>query len=212
LDPFAPAEAACASRGLADIDGDGGADTVVLWGVRNSNNDHWFDPTWHLEIELSSGSRVPSLILLPRAPTYPVLIVAEGDIGGDGREEVFIQFDHGASTRSWLMLAWGHGALRLVTLDGTTMGFGVSGSVTHGSGFECRTADDKTHLITTLAIGLPDRSYFYPWTETDYQLVGTEVRFVAERTGTAPLAEVNDPSGRFRRFWGAHCPPRLSFD
>jgi hypothetical protein len=209
-DTLVPASAACASRIHADLDGDGRPDEIVLWGTRTPDK-QFFEAVWMAEIGLSSGTRYRSIVEAPFKPSFPLTLVAAADVDGDGRDEVFVGLDHGASTATWLLLIWNGQDLVPAWRGGTLALFHVSGTVTHGSGFECRRERDGDSILTVLAIGNPtsvDR--IFTWTEEDLTLRGKVLTLLASRTGTARQAEVEDPAGRFFWFWGAHCDPTLA--
>jgi hypothetical protein len=138
-------------------------------------------------------------------------LVATADVNGDGRAEVFVAFDHGASTATWLLLMWNGQDLVPTSRDGTLASFHVNGTVTHGNGFECRQDPAGRSILTVLAIGNPttvDRTF--TWTEEDLALQGKVLTLLASRTGTATQSEINDPGGKFFWFWGGHCDPGLA--
>jgi hypothetical protein len=204
--PGAPATAACSSRAQVDIDGDMTPDQIVLWGYMAAGMPV-FDQVWTAEVHLSSGGRYHTTIVAPFRPSFPLTLLGGADINADGRSELFVTLDHGASTATWLVLVWNGQDLVPAWRDRSLAYLFVNGSVTHGNGFVCRSTADGPPVLTTLGIGNLQSAdgTRYTWTEEDLVLEGKVFRLLDSRSGTATRAEVE--AGTYARFWGARCGP-----
>ena len=121
-----PSATASASRRVpaldGDVDGDGKKDFVRTTAEV-------------LTVDLSGGGTVTAPIHAESPRSAPVLGYA--DVDRDGRSEVFVETNEGASTQFVTPYRYDGKVLHELQLDGGPVRLGIGGSVTHGDGFSC---------------------------------------------------------------------------
>lgn len=162
--------------------------------------------SWFLRSVLASGG-VSDLKI--EAPTE-LQVLGTADADGDGRDETFVQLDHGASTSFLGIYAVdGRGRLVPVTEDGKgPLRFGLNGSVTHGDGGSCtRGPDGKPRLVIRSVERTNDGPY--GWVEKTYTWEGATVHLAGTQRGIVDAPGGEDP--RLQPFYEFTCGPlRLS--
>ena len=144
-----------------DFDGDRRPDVVFSYGALGSDGRA---TSWFLRTVLASGG--VSTLKLDAPAQLEVLGAADAD--GDGRDEVFVQLDHGASTSFVAIYAAGEGRLVPVTEDGKApLRFGLNGSVTHGDGGACTTGPDGRRRLVIRSVERTNEGA-YGWVEKTY--------------------------------------------
>ncbi|MDP9183172.1 MAG: hypothetical protein M3P04_10410 [Actinomycetota bacterium] len=123
--PTASATASASRRVPAldgDVDGDGKKDFVRTTAEV-------------LTVDLSSGGTVTAPIHAESPRSAPVLGYA--DVDRDGRSEVFVETNQGASTQFVTPYRYDGKVLHELQLEEGPARLGIGGSVTHGDGFTC---------------------------------------------------------------------------
>jgi hypothetical protein len=207
-----PPAAGCLTRLRADLDGDGRGDLVMVYA------DEWGPghvPKEPAKIQVRFGSgRVWSGTLPGRGEGYPLAMVPQvrfaGDANRDGRDELFVMIDRGASTEFLGMLTWDGKQLVAVQED-TSRGplplrLPVGGTVTHGAGFVCASG-----LLVAQGIATHPPTYDqWDWVRTTYEWAGpstVRARSRAQGTFEAGLDQQSRPE--FTQYWSTRCPSVL---
>jgi hypothetical protein len=172
----------CYSLFFANVDGKSATETVAVWSLSP------FGPSipsaglgWGLRVTLAPGVHpdVPlsSFGRLNRAPD----VLAVRDVNAEGRDEVFIVTDAGASTEFVTIFGLSGGTLKpAVFSDGTQATLSLGGSVTHLSAITCRTGPGGTQeLVQTSMLVNPNR-----WEERAYRWSGLTLASVSDSAGT----------------------------
>lgn len=121
-------------------------------------------------------------------PTPPIdgEIVAEGDLDGDGRDEVFARAPMGAYTdRISVYTLREDGSTVPVTLDGTPAAFPVGASARHAAGLRC---DPETRSLRVYS-GESDDGQTYAVTWRDLRLDNGALTEVGTGSGTARMGD-----------------------
>jgi hypothetical protein len=144
-----------------DVDGDGTRDSVRASATV-------------LTVELSGGGTVTAPIHAESPRSAPVLGYA--DVDRDGRSEVFVETEEGASTQFVTPYRYDGKVLHELQLDGGPVRLGIGGSVTHGEGFRCPSGG-----LEVLSSDSPDGSSYTVHVST-YRLTATQLLLVSTRT------------------------------
>jgi hypothetical protein len=129
-------------------------------------------------------------------------LLGAADGNGDGRDEIFMAVDAGASTLFVAIAEVTGGALRLARVAtgpgaGATS-FALGGSVTHGGGLECSGSGSR-RILRALSAWSSDGTT-YSWEEIDYLWQDQRLQWGAKSSGTAG---VGDP--RIARSYQLRC-------
>lgn len=200
-----PAAAGCLSQATGDFDGDGNADKLMIY-ADTWTSDRAIPDFWNARIAFGSGDVHIGRLEGIDKRLRPITRIA-GDANGDGRDEIFVHLDHGASTEFWAMYLWDGSRLATARAGGEPLRLPVFGSTGHGAGFRCRAG--VLELLGANRIG-PDPTY--NWTRRTLQW--TDHRTLAE-VAVERGAATGSPSGLPRSldgFWAADCPSARSSD
>lgn len=198
-----PAAAGCLSHATGDFDGDGAADKLMIY-ADTWTSDRAIPAFWNVKIAFASGNVHIGRLDGIDSRLRPLTRIA-GDANGDGRDEIFIHLDHGASTEFWAMYLWDGSGLVAAREGGEPLRLPVFGSTGHGAGFRC-----SAGVLEVLGAGRIGPDPTYNWTRrtlewTDHRTL-TEV---AVERGTAKLDTSGLP-GSLDGFWSADCPSAQS--
>jgi len=184
-----------------DIDGDGRPDSALIVplgkGVRNTR--------FELVVKMSSlgTQRIPfiaaSEIMTP--PNGP-RIVGSVDADSDGRAEIFIMIDSGASTQFWTIFKLVHRRVTQVTIADQPARLAVGGSAMDGSGFSC--GRPRGDLVIYGYGALPAVAGSQRWSvERDtYRWAGARLVLVSRHSSTI---RASSGSPRLAEYAGVRC-------
>ena len=133
-------------RSPGDVDGDGKSDRVTL---------EFKDCDYVVVAQLTRVGVRRSLVGEEITYPYPRFLGVV-DINRDGKGEVFVQTDRGASTMVATLFTLVNDQLHQVTLDGSPVGLGVGGSVTHFDSIGCGAGKLVTTNLLTSCGDSPD--------------------------------------------------------
>jgi hypothetical protein len=188
-----PAESGCVSAVTGDLDGDHVGDLLIVFaGLDRSRR----PGSWRARAITAAGGRADlTLVDGPSAAQRFLRTSGAADADGDGREEIFVNADRGASTQFLEILALDGG--RLVAIEEHGRGrlrIAVGGSVTHGDGGECRDVDGDGRPELVLASATTNDGRIYTIEERVYRWSGREV--VLETTTSRTLGGAAPAAGR----------------
>lgn len=233
-DPRLPKGTGCLTAVVADLDGDGAQDLVLLFADLDPAG---IPQQWRTRGILATGATIDGTVgpLLGREYYYPVALRPAADADGDGGEEVFA--DTGGDNNQAYQVVFTLKGRELVraeiaggpdrehpcgTLEecphperpparaGTQpLELHLSRSLAAGLGYECRdtNADGRPELVLLVIRADPADETRYIWFEDVYQWRGKTLHFVRTLEGGATGSALggNLPAG-FNRFWGgARC-------
>lgn len=201
-DPRVPRGSGCLAGIGADLDGDGVRDAFLLFAALGGGGRPL---AWRAKaVTASAGAVQESAVETPSAEAiYPWLAMA-ADADGDGRDEVFVGVDHGASTEFLELFAVvGTGIVRVEESGGGAMRIALGGSATHGNGVECRDADGDGRPELLLLGAVTSDARRYDWQEQVYRWNGKTVARAETRRGTFEATDASHP--RVQRYWQLSC-------
>lgn len=192
----------CLMQASGDFDGDGINEFFQVFAKVDSDN---LPTEWFARIRFSSGGQATLEALVDPAGRliYP-RIIGIADVNRDGREETFLSLDHGASVEFLGLFTIIDKKIVRVLQDGEPARLSLGGTVTSGSGIECRNiTGDRGPVLNLIGVFTEDGGSTYRWQEESYRLEGANLRRVGGDAGTlGPTAE-EDPE--FRRFYEFRC-------
>lgn len=192
----------CIAEVSAELDADGKPDRFVIYADHDASGR---PRGWHADALLASGRR-SSLPIDFVNEEQPPGILGAVDADKDGRAEVFVQVDQGASTSFVALFHVVGDQLERVKAEKTEITFGLGGSVTHGAGIECREVDGRSppELIASGASSEDGKTY--PWAENIYRWSAGNLTLWKTIEGTL-RGDQDDPEFwmRLSRFYELHC-------
>lgn len=192
----------CIAAVSADLDADRKLDRFVV------NAD--FGPSgkprgWHAEALLAAGPRSRVQIEFVNEEQPPAILGAV-DADRDGRAEVFVQVDQGASTSFVGIFHVVGDRLQRVKAGKQEITFGLGGSATHGAGIECREVDGKAPPELIAAGASSEDGETYPWVENIYRWADGNLTLWKTAEGTL-RGDPRDPEygAQLSRFYELRC-------
>lgn len=161
------------SLATADVDGDGRADTVLVYAAGPVE-----DPSsWRLRVELAGGGALETSIDPTGGVVSPPRAMGGFDVAGDGRDEIWATVGSGAATQ--LVALWTVDGCDLVqvSFDGAEVVFPIGATVGTLSGLECRDIDaDGVNDALVAWNGMSDDGTNYELQGQVFTLEGSELR------------------------------------
>lgn len=212
--PTAACPRYCFQMVHANLDGTNPNETISIYSTEPLGH-YPFQPVsadaWHLRVSLPSGP-LPDLGLSQfggLGSTKGPGVLAVVDANGDGRDEVFIRTDAGASTSFVTIFGLAGAALKPATLPGGRPAtFPLSGTVTHQGAVSCRMGPSGPELVTD-GMGLDPGQMSGISDETTYRWAGLALIQIADSQGAfsvpgADTRNITDPHA-LAAMNGLHC-------
>jgi len=184
-----------------DVDGDGRPDSARIVALGKGDRNTRFE----LVVKMSSlGTQrvpftaAPALKLPPNGPR----IVGSVDADADGRAEIFVMIDTGASTQFWTIFKLVNHRITQVTMAGRPVRLSVGGSVMDISGFSCSHSrgDFTTYGYGALTYGA--RSQRWSVGRDTYRWDGARLVLVSKQSTTI---RASSASPRLAKYAGIRC-------
>lgn len=171
------------SRAVGDFDGDGKADTFVVYAYPM---EHGLPIAWNAQVNLANGRILH--VTLPQNHNEQDLVAGVVDANHDGRSEAFVRVWSGAADEFYQIYGISGGRLTAVRFaDGQAVRLDVGGSVLSGGGARCvMTSGSPTFVITSFGPSGtrgpgPNRPQ---WQRTTYAWRGDVLHAVGQSEGT----------------------------
>jgi hypothetical protein len=199
-DPLPPVGAICVTVGRGDLDGDGVEDRAVVWGDPAPPSDGR-PQRWHLAAVTASGTKETTV----GTPFFEAAVRGVIDVNRDGRGQILVHIDRGASTERWWAYAVVDGSPRQIQIgDGVPLQILAYGSVMHGSRFECVRDAAGVRLLSLMGFGgryIDAGTVVFDWGAENYRIRGARATLVGTATSTVTRAEMQDPGSDFNKTW-----------
>jgi hypothetical protein len=163
-----------------DVDGDGRPDSAHVVPLRKGD----LNTKFLLVVQLTSrGIQKIPFTAAPSGkmpPTGPRVIGAV-DLDSDGRAEIFVLVDSGASTEFWTIFKLVNGRVTQVTTAGRPVQLPVGGTVMDNFGFSC----DRTHAeLVTYSYGAKRKPRLWSVSRETYRWAGSRLVLVSKQQQT----------------------------
>ena len=200
--PSGPAASVTPTRPPAapdwDVDGDGRPDSahVVPLGKGDLNTKFLLVVQMTRRgIQKIPFTAAPSIKMPPAGPR----VVGSVDANSDGRAEIFVMVDSGASTQTWTIFKLVNGRVTEVTRSGGPVQLPVGGSVMDNSGFSC----DGPHAdLVTYSYDAKPKPKSWAVDRDTYRWAGSRLVLVSKRQQTI-RASLTSP--RLAKYAGVRC-------
>ncbi len=181
-----------------DVDGDGRPDSahVVPLGKGGLNTKFLLVVQMtRLGIQKIPFTAAPSIKMPPAGPR----VVGSVDADSDGRAEIFVIVDSGASTQTWTIFKLVIGRITHVTMSGGPVQLPVGGSVTVNSGFSC----EGPHAdLVAYSYGAKSNPKSWAVERDTYRWAGSRLVVLSKRQQTI---RTSSTSPRLAKYAGVRC-------
>ena len=181
-----------------DVDGDGRTDSahVVPLGKGGLNTKFLLVVQMtRLGIQKIPFTAAPSIKMPPAGPR----VVGSVDADSDGRAEIFVIVDSGASTQTWTIFKLVIGRITHVTMSGGPVQLPVGGSVTVNSGFSC----EGPHAdLVAYSYGAKSNPKSWAVERDTYRWAGSRLVVLSKRQQTI---RTSSTSPRLAKYAGVRC-------
>jgi hypothetical protein len=173
------------STAIGNFDGTGQKEAFSASPIRAGSN---AVADWQLEVRLADGRNVSarlSGLIAARAGCPAIdgsyaIVLGAANFAGPSRDLALVEINHGASTRSGIMVGIEGGSLRLATVasgaERCQRVFPFSGSVTHGNGVACGWRNSTPVMWVRQVADYPPRDYaHYDWYQATYAWQGLQL-------------------------------------
>jgi len=187
-----------------DVDGDGLPDSahVVPLGKGDFNTKYLLVVRMtRLGIQKIPFTAAPADKMPPTGPR----VVGYVDADSDGRAEIFVRVDSGASTQFWTIFKLVNGRVRQVTTSGRPVRLSVGGSVMDNSGFSCNGPNAD---LVTYGFGAKPKPKSWAVDRITYHWAGSHLVLVSNRQQTIHASET---SRRLAKYAGVRCGDLTQF-
>jgi hypothetical protein len=174
-----------ASTALGNFSGTGEKEVFSASPIREGSN---AIVDWQLEVSLAGGrsvsARLSGLVAArdgcPSIDSPYAIVLGAADFGGPSPDLALVEINHGASTRSGVLVGIEGDRLRVATVasgaERCQRVFPFSGSVTHGNGIACGWRDTTPVLWVSQVADYPPRDYaHYDWYQATYAWQGLQL-------------------------------------
>jgi hypothetical protein len=196
-----PTGAICVTVAHGDLDGDGTPDTAVVWGDPAPPPSEGGKHQWHLAAVTSTATYETQF----ETAFFEGAIRGIIDVNADGRGQILVHVDHGASTEAWeAFMLVGSSLKQVTTTSGASFILGMYGSVMHGSRFDCVSDQAGVRLLSVMGFGgrtLPSGDVLFDWTVHNYRIRAAQAVLVGTSTGTVTRTEMDDPASPVNSTW-----------
>jgi hypothetical protein len=184
-----------------DIDGDGRPDSVRIVPVGKGNRNTRFQ----LVVKMSSlGTQRIPFTAAPSIKTPPngPLLVGSVDADSDGRAEIFVMIDSGASTQFWTIFKLVNHHITQVTIAGLPARLAVGGSAMDNAGFSCGRPRGDLVIYGYGALASSAGSQKWSVERDTYRWAGARLVLRSKHSGTIRASAA---SRQLTRYAGVRC-------
>ena len=181
-----------------DVDGDGRPDSAHIVPLGKGDRNTKF----LLVVQMTSlgTQKIPftSAPVIAMPPDGP-RIVGSVDAGSDGRAEIFVMVDSGASTQTWTIFKLVNRRVTQVTMSGRPAQLYVSGTIMDNFGFSC----DGPHAdLVTYSYGATSNHTSWVIERDTYRWAGSRLVLISKRHKTIRAFYT---SPRLAKYAGVRC-------
>jgi hypothetical protein len=181
-----------------DVDGDGRPDSAHIVPLGKGN----LNAKFLLVVQMTSlGTQkipftaAPAIKMPPKGPR----VVGWVDADSDGRAEIFVMVDSGASSQTWTIFKLVNGRITQVTMSGRPAQLPVSGTVMDNFGFSC----DGPHAdLVTYSYSANSNPKSWAVERDTYRWAGSRLLLVSKRQKTI---RASSTSPRLAKYAGVRC-------